>query len=101
MEPKTFVIVDDMEATHACLVIAWFAHKSHHYNKSMVKNAFDKDPSRRIISLNVTHIILLKIPRDISQVFQAVYLSGNGILMAAYWDATATRAHSYMVIDFK
>ena len=74
MEPKTFVIVYDMQATHACLVIAWFMHKFHHYNMStihLVKNVFNKDLSHRIISLNTTYTILFKNPRHISQVSQA------------------------------
>ena len=37
---------------------------------------------------------------QISHLDKQVYLSGNGLLRAAYHDATTTRAHGYMVIDF-
>ena len=105
-EPGTLIIVDDMQATHARLVSAWFTRKSHHYDSSiihLVQNVFDKDPSHRTISLNATYIVLFKNPRDMSQVThldKQVYPGGNGLLTAAYRDATASRAHSYVVIDF-
>ena len=67
----TLIIVDDMQATHAGAVSAWFTCKSHHYNTSvihLVQNVFDKDPEHRTISLNATYIVLFKNPRDKSQV---------------------------------
>ena len=85
---------------------AWFMRKSHHYDAPiihLVKNVWDKDPSDRTISLNATFIILFKNPSHMSQIShldKQVYLSGNGLLRAAYRDATTTRAHGYMVIDF-
>ena len=85
---------------------AWFMRKSHHYDASIIhllKNVRDKDPSDRTISLNATFIILFKNPSHMSQIShldKQVYLSGNGLLRAAYCDATTTRAHGYMVIDF-
>ena len=80
--------------------------KSHHYDVSiihLVKNVWDKDRKDRTISLNATFIILFKNPSHMSQIShldKQVYLSGNGLFRAAYRDATTTRAHGYMVIDF-
>ena len=106
MKPGNLVIIDDMQATHAYLLSAWFTHKSHHYDTSiihLVQNFFDKDHSHRTIGLNATYIVLFKNPRDMSQVShldKQVYPGGNGLLTAAYHNAAAARDHSYMVIDF-
>ena len=57
MELGTLVIMDDMQATHTCLVSTWWVRKTHHYDTSiihLVQNIFDKDPSHRTINLNVT-----------------------------------------------
>ena len=102
----TLIIVDDMQATHAGAVSAWFTRKSHHYDTSvihLVQNVFDKDPEHRTISLNATYIVLFKNPRDKSQVThldKQVYPGGQGLLTAAYRDATRQAPHSYIVIDF-
>ena len=72
--PGTLVIVDDMQMTHACLVSSWFMCWAHHYDTfiiHLVQNVIDKDPGHPTISLNATYIILLKYPRDMSQVSHA------------------------------
>ena len=105
-EPGTLAIVDDMQGTHARLLSSWFKRRAHHYDSSiihLVQNVFDKDPSHRTISLNTTYIILFNNPRDMSQVShldKQVYPDGNGMLTTAYRNATSSRAHSYVVIDF-
>ena len=99
MEPGTLVIIDNMPVTHAHLVSIWFMRESHHYDSSiihLVQNIFDKDPSHRTISLKATYIVLFKNPRDMSQVSypdKQVYPGSNGLLTAAYHDATTARAH--------
>ena len=105
-EPGTLVIIDCMQATHACLVSSWFMRRAHHYDLSiihLVQNVFDKDPSHRTISLNATYIVLFNNPMDMSQVShldKQFNPGNNGLLTTAYRDATSSRAHSYMVIDF-
>ena len=92
---RTLVIVDDMLVTHACLVSAWFMRKSYHFDMSIVHLVQ--------ISLNATCFILFKNHRDMSQVShmdKLVYPGSNGLLTAAYGDATVTQAHSYMFTDF-
>jgi hypothetical protein len=104
--PGTLVIVDDMQATHAEIVSAWFTRKSHHMDSSimyLVQNVFDKSIHHRTISLNATYIVLFKNPRDGSQVShldRQVYPGSGGLLTAAYRDATGSRPHSYIVADF-
>ena len=104
--PGILIIVDDMQATHANIISAWFTRKSHHHDTSvihLVQNVFDKDPEHRTISLNATYMVLFKNPRDRSQVThldKQIYPGGRGVLTAAYRDATGSVPHSYIVIDF-
>ena len=104
MKPRILDIVEDMEATYAHLVNTWFTH--YHYETfitHLVHNVFDKDPSQRTISLNATYIVLFKNHRAMSWVSHLdnqVYLSGNGILAAAFCDAIVMCTVSYVVIDF-
>ena len=96
------VIMNDMQATHPCLVSDWFTHKFHLYDISIIylgQNVSHKDPSHRTISLNANYIVLFKNPRDMSQIShmdKQVYSGGNGILTAAFQDTTVMRAPSYM-----
>ena len=102
----TLVIVDDMQASHAEIVSAWFTRKSHHMHSSIIylaQNVFDKSPHHRTISLNSTQIVLFKNPRDGSQVSyldRQMFPAGGGILTAAYRDITKNSPHSYVVADF-
>ena len=107
LEPGTLVIVDNMQASHAHLVSAWFMPKCHHYDTKfiihVVQNVFDKDPSYRTVRLIATYIILFKNPRDMCQVSyldRQVNPGSNGLLTAANHGAMTGRAHSYMVIHF-
>ena len=96
------VIMKDMQATHPCLVSAWFTHKFHLYDISiiyLVQNVSHKDPWHKTISPNANYVILLKKPRDMSQIShlaRQVYSGGNGILTAALQDTTVMCAPSYM-----
>ena len=96
------VIMNDMQVTHPCLVSAWFTHKFHLYDISiiyLVQNVSHKDPSHSTISLNANYVILFKNPRDMSQISHLdkhVYSGGNGILTAAFQDTTIMRAPSYI-----
>ena len=104
--PRTLVIIDDMQATHAEIVSCWFTRKSHHLDSSIIylaQNVFDKSVHHRTISLNSTYIVLFKNPRDGSQVSyldRQVFPAGRGILTAAYRDITKNSPHSYIVADF-
>ena len=99
--PGTLIVVDDMQATHANIISAWFTWKSHHQDTPMihlVQNVFDKDPEHRTISLKATYIVQFKIPRDRSQVTHLdtqIYPGGRGVLTAAYKDATGSLPQLY------
>ena len=104
--PGTLIIVDDLQATHGEEMSAWFTRKSHHNDTSviyLVQNVFDKTPHHRTISLNATHIVLFKNPRDSSQVQhldKQVFPGCGGFLTRAYEMSTAATPHSYIVMDF-
>jgi hypothetical protein len=105
--PGTLIVVDDLQASHAEEMAAWFTRKSHHLDTSviyLVQNVFDKTPFHRTISLNATHIVLFKNPRDGSQVGhldrQVFQGERAGLLTEAYGAATEGKPHSYVVVDF-
>lgn len=105
-KPGTLVIVDDMQSSHSEEMAAWFTRKSHHFDSSvvyLVQNIFDKTPHHRTVSLNSSHIVLFRNPRDSSQVHhldKQVFPGSNGLLSTAYDMATRDAAHSYIVVDF-
>jgi hypothetical protein len=106
-KPGTLIVVDDLQASHAEEMAAWFTRKSHHMDTSviyLVQNVFDKTPYHRTISLNATHIVLFKNPRDGSQVGhldrQVFQGERAGLLTGAYRAATEGKPHSYVVVDF-
>ena len=103
---KDLLIVDDLQSSHAEIVSDYFTRICHHADCSMiylVQNVFDKSPHHRSISLNASAIILLRNPRDMSQISyldKQIFPGGGGLLTKAYRDATSNRPHSYIVIDF-
>ena len=105
-KPGTLLIVDDLQSSHSEEMLAWFTKKSHHMDTSviyLVQNIFDRTPSHRTISLNATHIVLFKNPRDASQVThldKQVFPGAGGFLTEAYRTVTGDKPHSYIVIDF-
>lgn len=105
-KPGTLLIIDDLQASHAYQLTAWFTRKSHHMDTSLlylVQNVFARSPEHRTISLNATHIVLFKNPRDSSQVMhlgKQIFPGSPDILTKAYDIATRNAPHTYMVIDF-
>lgn len=102
----TLIIVDDLQGTHSERMATWFTRGSHHMDTSvlyLVQNLFERTPFHRTISLNSTHIVLFKNPRDASQVShldKQVFPSSDGFLSKAYRVVTEDRPHTYIVIDF-
>ena len=105
-KPGTLVVVDDLQSSHSEEMVAWFTKKAHHMDTSviyLVQNVFDRTPSHRTISLNATHIVLFKNPRDSSQVThldKQVFPGSDGFLTKAYRAVTGDKPHTYIVIDF-
>ena len=105
-KPHTLMIVDDLQSSHSGEMLSVFTKKSHHMNTSviyLIQNVFDRTPSHRTISLNATHIILFKNPRDSSQVThldKQVFPGAGGFLTEAYRAVTTDKPHTYIVIDF-
>lgn len=103
---RTLLIVDDLQGKDSEVVSRWFTVKSHHLTTSIiyiVQNVFDKTPHHRTISLNASHIVLFKNPRDSSQVMhlaKQVYPKDPAFLVRAYTVFTEGRPHSYIVMDF-
>lgn len=103
---RTLLIVDDLQGSHAKTLSRWFTVKSHHLNTSViyiVQNVFDKTPQHRTISLNSSHILLFKNPRDSSQIMhlaKQVYPKDPSFLVRAYNVFTEGQPHSYILMDF-
>ena len=106
-DPGTLLIVDDLQSSDVKTLAKWFTVKCHHNDTSliyMVQNLFDRTPEHRTVSLNASHIVLFKSPRDSSQIVhlaKQVYPKNPRFLMEAYAAFTQGRPHSYIVIDFK
>ena len=81
-----------------------FIKKSHHSNIStffLVQNLFYNSKSMRTISLNCHYMILMKNPRDKSQIFslaRQIYPTNTNFLIEAYNNATE-KAFGYIQID--
>ena len=101
MEPRTPVIVNNTQATLARLVSSWFTRRAHHYDPSFIWSIMflTKTPATLpsawmllTSSCSRTPGTHPRSPTWTSKYTQAV--------IAAYCDATSSRAHSYVVIDF-
>ena len=105
-DPGTLLVIDDLQGSHAEALTRWFTVKRHHLDTAViyvVQNVFDKTPQHRTISLNSTHIVLFKNPRDSSQVThlaKQVFPQDPSFVARAYASFTRGRPHSYLVMDF-
>lgn len=83
-----------------------FTRGSHHRNISIffiVQNIFHQGPQMRTISLNTHYFVLMKNPRDKSQIShlaRQLFPENTKFLHEAYKDATST-PYGYLVIDMK
>lgn len=106
-KPGSVVVVDDLQGSHVTVLSEWFTKKSHHQDTSiiyLVQNVFDKTPVHRTISLNANYLVLFKNPRDSSQIVhlsKQVFPGRSKVMIDAYRQITRTRAHSYLLVDFK
>lgn len=102
------VIVDDLmnELGGDDALVNLFTKGSHHLNLTVifiVQNVFHKGPHMRTISLNSHYMVLLKNPRDKSQIInlaRQLYPTRTKFLQEAFNDATG-KPFGYLVLDLK
>ena len=102
------LILDDLliEASDCNDILNLFTKGSHHGNSSVfftTQNLFHKGKNHRDISLNSNYLVLLKNPRDKSQIRHLAHqLSPEKPLFVqeAYMDAT-NKPHGYLLVDLK
>ena len=103
---RHLIIIDDLMTEVDATVTSLFTKKSHHRDISVmyiVQNVFHQNKQHRDISLNTHYIVLMKNPRDASQIrrlSQQMFPGGGTLLTEAYEDATSN-PHGYLVIDLK
>ena len=82
-----------------------FTQYSHHNNISimlLVQNLFYKSPVYRTASINCSHLIIFKSPRDSSVIIhlsKQIFPGNPKILNSIYKAATYNKAYSYIFID--
>ena len=106
-QPSIIVIDDLMTELGGNKSLAnMFTKGSHHQNFSLffiVQNMFHQAPQMRTISLNSHYLILMKNPRDKSQIAhlaRQLFPENPKYLMDSYLDATQNQ-FGYLIIDLK
>lgn len=82
-------------------IVDWFTRKAHHRNTSVIyitQNVFDRAAQHRTISLNAHYLVLLKNPRDKSQIVVLSRQLDMPYLISAYQDATRI-PNGYLIVD--
>lgn len=106
LEP-ILVVLDDLmyeSSSHTPQVMQLFTRKSHHANISvclLTQNIFNKGKFTRDISLNATHIVLFKTPRDQQQylyLFRQI-CPQQAASLAKIFKEISSEPHSYMFLD--
>ena len=103
---RGLVVLDDLMAETDERVTNLFTKKSHHSNTSviyLVQNLFSKNKESRTISLNSQYMIVLKNPRDVTQMTtlaKQMYPGRVKFVQEAFADATST-PYGYLLIDLK
>ena len=100
------VILDDLmdRVTSSADMEALFVMGMHHRNLSVVylnQNLFCKGKHSRTINVNTHIYVMMKNPRDISQLqclARQAFLGKSGFIMKAFKDATST-PYGYLVLD--
>jgi len=103
---RKLLILDDLmeDAQQDDFIVELFTRGSHHRNPSILlitQNLFTKGRHQRTISLNANYLVIMKNPRDRSQI---TYLArqifpGKWRQIQDAYDAATARAHGYLFID--
>ena len=108
VEPWDMVVIDDLlveTATNKTLTAA-FTRLAHHKPCTLVyitQNLFHKTADSRTRSLNMHYLVLMKNPRDATQVSyiaRQMYPKASTALIEAYQSVTAKKPYSYLLFDF-
>ena len=104
---NNLIIIDDnMYAAGNDIVISdLFTKKSHHKNVTIIillQNLYPKSKYIRDISINSNYIVLMKNPREITQIRTLSHqIDGDksDFILKAYKDATFEKPYSYLLLD--
>lgn len=102
------VVIDDLliETANNKMLTAAFTRLAHHKPCTLVyitQNLFHKSADSRTRSLNMHYLVMMKNPRDatqISHIARQMYPKSSEALVQVYRHVTANKPYSYLLIDF-
>jgi hypothetical protein len=99
------VVLDDLmlEAVNSSIVTHLFTKLLHHrqiFLVNITQNMFAKGKDNRTRSLNTHYMVIMKNPRDASQIDVLARQMKINYLQQAYHEATDNSPHSYLLMDF-
>lgn len=100
------LVLDDMMSQTNVEISNLFTKYSHHRNLSVIfltQNLFYKDKHTRTMSLNTHYIVMLKNPRDATQIMtlaRQMFPHNSKYMIEAFTDAVK-RTYGYLLIDLK
>jgi len=108
INPWDIVVIDDLliETASNKLLTAAFTRLAHHKPCTLVyitQNLFHKAADARTRSLNMHYLVMMKNPRDatqISHIARQMYPNASEALVEVYRSVTANSPYSYLLIDF-
>jgi len=108
INPWDMVVIDDLlvETANDKTLTAAFTRLAHHKPCTLVyitQNLFHKSADSRTRSLNMHYLVLMKNPRDATQVSyiaRQMYPKASTALIEAFQSVTNNTPYSYMLFDF-
>lgn len=109
IEAHDFVVIDDlfMESGKSAELTNAFTRLAHHRPCTLIyisQNLFQKSPDARTRALNTHYLVMMKNPRDKSQISilaRQMYPQNSAFLIDAFKDATNEKPYSYLLLDFR
>lgn len=108
INPWDMVVIDDLlvETANDKTLTAAFTRLAHHKPCTLVyitQNLFHKSTDARTRSLNMHYLVMMKNPRDASQIShiaRQMYPKASEALVEAYHSVTHNSPYSYLLMDF-
>ena len=108
VNPYDMVVIDDLliETAGSKSLTAAFTRLAHHKPCTLVyitQNLFHKSADSRTRTLNMHYLVLMKNPRDATQVAhlaRQMYPKSSNALVGAYQSVTSSTPYSYLLFDF-